>query len=72
MPVEKGVESVEELFLRALFASEELDVVNEQHVELPIAFSKADDGVRLQGVYVFVGEFFAGEVGDLDAFARGL
>ena len=36
-PLIKGVEGVEELFFGVLFALEELDVVDEQHVEVAVA-----------------------------------
>src|SRR5947207_4703687 len=68
MPVEKRVERVEKFFLRALFAAEKLDVVNQEQIGLPIAFAKLDEIVVLDGVDEFVDEKFAREVHDLRVF----
>src|SRR5436190_24065833 len=68
MPVEKRVERVEKFFLRALFAAEELDVVNQEQIGLPIAFAKFDEVVVLDGVDEFVDKKFARKVHDLGVF----
>ena len=41
------VERVEELFLRPLFAGDELDVVDQQHVDAPVAVAELVDLVLL-------------------------
>ncbi|MGC3992441.1 MAG: hypothetical protein QM796_22625 [Chthoniobacteraceae bacterium] len=62
MTVEEGVEGVEELLLRAFLAGEELDVVDHQHVRLPVTLAELDQGAVLNGVDELVGELLAGEV----------
>lgn len=69
--VEEGVEGVEEFFLRAFFACEEVDVVDEEDVGLAEAFTEADDGVGLEGLDEEVGEFLAGDVDDAGLGATG-
>ena len=61
------VERVEKLFLNAFLAREKLYVVNQQHVGLAIFFAEADELIVLNGVDVFVGEFFRRNVGDARA-----
>src|SRR4051812_9135850 len=39
MAIEKRIEGVEKLLLRTLAATEELDVVDEQHIGLPVTFA---------------------------------
>ncbi len=58
----QGVEGVEEFLLDAFLAGEELDVVNQQHVGLAVFFAEPDQLVVLDGVNVFVGEFFRGNI----------
>src|SRR5689334_16340245 len=48
--VEERVEGVEEFLLRTLAATEELDVVDEEHVGLAVALAKLHDGVALQRI----------------------
>ena len=36
----QSVESVEELFLDPLLAREELDIVNQEHIRLPVILAK--------------------------------
>ena len=55
--VEERVEGVEEFLLRALLAGEELDVVDQQHVGLPVALAEFDQGVVLDRVDEFVVNF---------------
>ena len=57
------VERVKELLLNPLLAGQELDVVNQQHVRLPVFLAEAGELVVLDAVDVFVGEFLRGEVG---------
>ena len=66
----QGVERVEELFERRVLAAEELDIVDQQHVDFTVATVEFLD---LAGILVgvaqcfdeFVGEFLAGHVTDL-------
>ncbi len=60
----EGVEGVEELLLGALFAGEELDVVDEQDVDVAELVAEAGHLVVADGVDHLVGELFAGDVGD--------
>src|SRR5436190_2011228 len=62
MPVEQGVEGVEKFLLRALLASEKLDVVDQEQVRLSIAFAKLNQIVVLNGVDKFVDKKFARKV----------
>ena len=62
--VVERVEGVEELGLRAFLAGEELDVVNEQHVDRPIAFAKVEDAVVAHGVDHLVHEPLGRDVGE--------
>jgi hypothetical protein len=75
----QGVEGVEELFLGALLAGEELDVVDEQDVDGAVLVAEAGHLVVADGVDHLVGELFAGDVADggvglaaLDEVADGL
>ncbi len=68
MPVEEGVERVEKFLLRALFAAEELNVVDQQQIGLPVAFAKFDQVIVLDGVDEFVDEKFARKVHHLRVF----
>ena len=63
--LEEVVEGVEELLLDALLAGEELHIVHQQDVHVAVTLPELRQGVLLDGVDVFVGEFFRGEVGDL-------
>ncbi len=65
----QGVEGVEEFLLNALLAGQKLDVVNQQHVRLPVFAAEADQLVVLDGVDVFVGEFLGGKIRDARAFS---
>jgi hypothetical protein len=67
------VEGMEELFERGLFAAEELDVVDEQHVDLAVPAVEVGDLPLalvggLQRLDEFVGEFLAGDVANLNRF----
>ncbi len=55
---------MEELFLDALFAFDELDVIDEQHVDIAVAALEGDPAVVAQRVDEIVGEFFGGDVLD--------
>ncbi len=58
------IEGVEELFLGALFAGEELDVVDQEDVDVAELVAEAGHLVVADGVDHLVGEFFTGDVGD--------
>ena len=63
-----GVERVEELFLRPLLVGDELDVVDEQQVDAPVARPEVVDPALLDAGDELVGELLAGGVDD--ALAR--
>ena len=58
------VEGVEELFLDTFLADQELDVVDEQHVDVAVAALERDPTVVTQRVDEVVGEFLGGDVLD--------
>jgi hypothetical protein len=58
----------EELLLRAVFVGEELDVVDEQHVGLPVALAETHQRIVLDGIDKVVREGFTSDVDDLDRF----
>ena len=60
----EGVERMEELLLGTLLALEELDIVDEQKVHLPVPSAEVDGGSLLDGRDQVVRELFAGDVGD--------
>ena len=62
------VESVEELLLDALFARQELNVIDQQHVGLPVFFSESDQLVVLNAVDVLVRELLRGHIGTCAPF----
>ena len=62
------VEGVEKFLLNALLAGQKLDVVNQQHVGLPVFLAEPGELVVLDAVNVFVGEFFGRDIGDARAF----
>ena len=65
--VVEGVEGVEELLLRLDLALEELDVVDEQHVDVAVAALEAVLPVVADRVDELVGELLAGHVAHLGA-----
>ena len=68
MAVEERVEGVEEFFLRAFLAAEELDVVDQEQIGLAIAFAEFDQRAVLDRVDELVDENLARKVHDLRAF----
>src|ERR1700753_2255644 len=58
------VESVEELFLRALFVTEHLDVVDQEDASGAIAMAELSHAFQTDSSYDFIGEPFAGRVDD--------
>ena len=61
--VVQRVERVEELGLRALFAGEELNVVDQQHVDGAIALAEIEDAIVADGVDHLVHESLGRDVG---------
>ena len=68
MALVQGVESMEELLLNAFLAGQELHVVDEQDVRLAMFAAEADQLIVLNGLDVFVGEFFGRKIRDARAF----
>ena len=62
--VVERVEGVEELVLRAFLAGDELDVVDEQHVDRAIALAELEDAVVADGVDHLVHEPLGRDVGE--------
>ena len=62
------VERMKKFFLDTLLASEELDVVNQQHIRLPIFFAELGERVVLDRINVFVRELLGGHVTDTRPF----
>ena len=62
--VVEGVEGMEELFLDTFLALDELNVIDQQHVDISVAPFEGDFAVVTQGVDEIVGEFFGGDVLD--------
>ena len=63
--VVQRVERVEELGLRAFLASEELDVIDEQHVDGAVALAEVEHAVVADGVDHLVHEPLGRDVGQL-------
>ncbi len=59
------VEGVEKFLLNALLAGEELNVINQQHIGLPIFFAELHQLIFLNGGDVFVGKFLGGNIRNL-------
>ena len=59
-----GVEGVEELLLRPLLVRDELDVIDEQQVDAPVAGPEVVDAALLDAGDELVGELLAGDVDD--------
>src|SRR6185369_16890918 len=57
------VERMEKFFLDALLAGEELDVVDQQHIDVAVPLTELRQAVFLQGLNELVGEFFRRKVG---------
>ena len=61
----QGFEGVEEFFLGGFLFPQELDIVDEQHVDVPVFVPEGFVRVVLDGADQFVGERFTGNVQDL-------
>ena len=64
--VEQRVERVEELGLRAFLAADELDVVDEQHVDVAVPLAEVEDALVAERVDHLVHEAFRRDVGQLE------
>ncbi len=62
--LEEVVEGVEELLLDPLLAGEELHVVDQEDIDMPVALAEFGQAVLLQRLDELVGEFLGGQVGD--------
>src|SRR5436305_8103875 len=69
MPVKKRVEGVKEFLLRALLASQKLDIVDEQKIGLAIALSEFHEITVLDRIDELVDELFTREVHHLHVFS---
>ena len=62
LQIVKRVEGVKELFLRAFFPGDELNIVHEENIDRAEAVAKADHAVKAQRIDHFVGEFFGADI----------
>ena len=56
--VVEGVERVEKFFLRALLAGDELDIVHQQDIVVPVSFPERREAIISNSVDQLVGELF--------------
>ena len=56
---------MEKFFLGALFALEELNIVDQEHVDLAVEAAELIEGVLADGFEELVGKFLAGEINDV-------
>ena len=68
----QGVEGVEELLLDTFFAFDELNVVDQQHIDIPVTAFEGDSAVITQGVDEVVGEFLGRDVFESHAWEQPL
>src|SRR5580704_8553151 len=71
MSVEKRIERVKEFFLGTLLASEKLDVVDQEEIDLAIALSEFDQITVLDRVDELIDEQFTGNINHLYVFLLG-
>src|SRR4026209_2079231 len=71
MSVEKRIERVKEFFLGTLFASEKLDVVYQEEIDLAIGVSEFDEITVLDRVAELIDEQFTGDINHLFVFLLG-
>ena len=71
MSIEKRIERVKEFFLRTLLASEKLDVVYQEEIDLAITLSEFDQITVLDRVDELVDEQFTGDINHLYVFLLG-
>ena len=60
----KRIEGVKKLFLGALFAGEELNVIDQKQIDIAEALTEAGHAVMLDAVNELVGELLAGNITD--------
>jgi hypothetical protein len=70
--VVQGVEGVEELLLDTFFALDELNIVDQQHIDIPVTALEGHSAVITQGVDEVVGEFLSRDVFDSHAWEKPL
>ena len=63
--IEQGVEGVEEFFLHAFLAGQEVDVIDQQEIRMPIFLPELDKTAVLQCVDILVRESLGGHVTDI-------
>jgi hypothetical protein len=66
----QSVEGVEESLLGLIFSLQELNVVNQQNVNIPIFGLKSRASVVLDGINEVVGELFRGNVTNFDFWIK--
>ena len=64
--VVQRVEGVEKLLLRALFAGQELDIVDQQHIGQAVFLAELLGGGGLDGLHDLVGELFTVHIHDVE------
>ena len=57
---------MEDLFLGLVLVGDELDVIDEPYVDVPVHASELFDAVGLEGVDEVFGKLLGGDVGDVD------
>ena len=65
LPCVKGIEGMEELLLGALLVGEEVDVIDHQDIDTPVAIPEFRHAVEADGADEFVDEVFGRQVEDL-------
>jgi hypothetical protein len=66
----QSVEGVEESLLGLIFSLQELNVVNQQNVNIPIFGLKSRASVVLDGIDEVVGELFGGNVANFNFWIK--
>src|SRR6476620_2793504 len=62
MTVEESIEGVEKFLLRPLLPAEELNIVDQEQIRLPVTFAEFNQSVVLDGVDEFVDKKFTRQV----------
>src|SRR5690348_8383971 len=68
MSIEERIERMKEFFLRTLFTSKKLNIIDQEKIDLPIAFSEFNEITVLDGVNELVDKQLAGNVDDFYVF----
>ena len=61
-----GIEGVQKLFLRGLFVGQEVDVIDQQHIDASKAMPKRIAIVALDGIDEVIGKLLAGDVNAIE------